>query len=203
MGNEQNDENSQEDKKTFLSKHQKRLIKHQENKIEKVQETTHGKPKKKGKGKLFYIVLLLAIVSAWQFFSGNQNPAPNTTVLPAITKPLVGDHWHAEYSIYLCGQKRENFPESINLGLHTHGDGLIHVHPGKQDETGANANLGRFFDSLAQKFSDKEILDKKSGDICPNTGKAGSVKLLANGKENPQFRSYVPQDGDKVEIRFE
>ena len=200
MGNEQN--NSDEEKK-FLSKHQKRLIKHQESKIDRVQESIESKPNKKGGGKLRYLILLLIVIGGWYIFSQGNSSGRNAIATPVVTRPLVGDHWHANYSVYLCAEKQSDLPESINLGIHTHGDGLVHIHPGKQDETGANANMGRFFDSTAQKFSETEIYSKKNGAVCANTGKAGSVKLSVNGKDNTQLGNSVPQDGDAIEIRFE
>ena len=43
-------------------------------------------------------------------------------------QPSIGDHIHAALDIYVCGQKEPNLP-FFEAGIHTHGDGLIHIHP--------------------------------------------------------------------------
>ncbi|MGH7792414.1 MAG: hypothetical protein ACREOB_08890, partial [Thermodesulfobacteriota bacterium] len=58
--------------------------------------------------------------------------------------PKVGDHWHAEYEVIICGMKMPILPYTQG-NIHTHGDGRIHIHPEYSYEAGKNANLGRFF----------------------------------------------------------
>ena len=43
-------------------------------------------------------------------------------------QPSIGDHIHAALDIYVCGQQEPNLP-IFEAGVHTHGDGLIHIHP--------------------------------------------------------------------------
>src|SRR5207302_6054357 len=61
-------------------------------------------------------------------------------------QPTVSDHWHAAYGFDICGHFLPDLPQPPNLiGLHTHGDGVIHIEP--QDpinDTGKHATLGRF-----------------------------------------------------------
>jgi hypothetical protein len=72
----------------------------------------------------------------------------------AATAEHAGDHWHALLGVNVCGQWLDPVPEfevraaepNVRAGIHTHGDGFIHVHPFSADETGANATLGRFFE---------------------------------------------------------
>jgi hypothetical protein len=44
--------------------------------------------------------------------------------------PAISDHWHAAYGVNLCGVWQPPVPEWESVaGLHTHGDGLMHIHP--------------------------------------------------------------------------
>jgi hypothetical protein len=61
--------------------------------------------------------------------------------------PTLSDHWHDAFAFDICGKLEPNPPQNPNLsvaGLHTHGDGLIHVEPQSSIDTGVNATLGRF-----------------------------------------------------------
>ena len=60
----------------------------------------------------------------------------------------VGDHWHASLMINACGESYTPAPSKLVSGMHTHGDGNIHVEPTANDPTGSDANLKRFYESL-------------------------------------------------------
>lgn len=58
------------------------------------------------------------------------------------------DHWHSAYGIYVCDEFVPDLPEFTapqNGGNHTHGDGLIHVHPFSNARAGQNATLVNWF----------------------------------------------------------
>jgi hypothetical protein len=61
--------------------------------------------------------------------------------------PQLGDHIHQAFAVSACGQFLPNVPvfESPQIGIHTHGDGVLHIHPFSQLAVGANATLERFF----------------------------------------------------------
>jgi hypothetical protein len=72
--------------------------------------------------------------------------------------PIVGDHWHAAYGIYVCGEWQPDIPEfEATTGIHTHGDGVIHIHPFSQSGAGENATLGTFLEDTDVKLSDSEL----------------------------------------------
>ena len=72
------------------------------------------------------------------------------TVAPAhaATRPEAGlDHWHAAFGIWNCGTWQPPVTSAEDpTGVHTHGDGLIHIHPFDEKAAGKNAILQRFFD---------------------------------------------------------
>jgi len=68
------------------------------------------------------------------------------------------DHWHAAYGIYICGEFQPALPEfeSPN-GIHTHGDGVIHIHPFSDAAAGENATLGRFLENAGVELTDDSL----------------------------------------------
>jgi hypothetical protein len=104
------------------------------------------------------------------------------------TAPAVGrDHWHAAYGIYVCDKFLDPLPqvEPDLLGIHTHGDGIAHIHPFSSATSGRNATLGAFFDHEKVKITNTELKlpdkkgDWKNGDTCgdPKTGKKGKLQV--------------------------
>ena len=52
-----------------------------------------------------------------------------TPRLNSATAP--GDHWHAAYGIYICGEYLPNMSVGVDPdpgGIHSHQDGVIHIH---------------------------------------------------------------------------
>ncbi len=65
----------------------------------------------------------------------------------ALVSPQVGEHYHSSYGYYVCDEFLADLPEFVapqNGGIHTHGDGLIHIHPFATSRAGKNATLTNF-----------------------------------------------------------
>lgn len=59
--------------------------------------------------------------------------------------PQLGDHIHQALAINVCGEFLPVVPEfESGVGIHSHGDGVIHIHPFSELGVGANATLGRY-----------------------------------------------------------
>jgi hypothetical protein len=130
------------------------------------------------------------------------------------TAPIANqDHWHAALGANICGTWLPNAPAfedragtSLRAGLHSHADGLMHIHPFSSDEAGKFATVGRFLDYGGWKASDSELRlwdnqDHKNGAKCD--GKPAEVRWSVNGKErsgNPG--GYHPQNQDVVALAF-
>lgn len=71
--------------------------------------------------------------------------ARDTRSAEALEAPLANvDHWHSSYAFYVCDSLQADLPEFVapqNGGNHTHGDGLIHIHPFATSRSGENATL--------------------------------------------------------------
>lgn len=139
-----------------------------------------------------------------------QVAASETKVAPfeqgSEEKP-EGDHWHTAYGVYAC-DKFEPFLQDNGRdpdGIHTHSDGIIHVHPFSRRAAGDNAILEVFEELMGMKL-DADRIDYngktfKNGDDCG--GKEGVVRLFANGKEVKGDPSkYKYEDGAAIVIAF-
>ena len=120
--------------------------------------------------------------------------------------PQIGDHWHADYALSVCGESVPAFPATEG-GVHSHGDGLIHIHPTHPAEAGANATLARFIASAGGRLTNDTIRlpsgeEYTNGDPCSND-QPGQVFLRVNGIPTTTIASYVPRNGERLELGFE
>ena len=74
-------------------------------------------------------------------------------VRPGLFAEHPEDHWHMAFGINVCGNYRPDLGELVNSGIHTHGDGLIHVEATNSAETGENATVGKFVRDYENGFS--------------------------------------------------
>jgi hypothetical protein len=152
-------------------------------------------------------VIIIVGVIAVALSRGSNDPVP-----PLANDP-VNSHWHAALGVNVCGTWLPNAPEfheragsTIRAGLHSHGDGLIHVHPYSSDEAGKNATVGQFFEEGgwelgSDHFRAWDEKAKKNGQKCGD--KEATVRWEVNEKKmtgNPA--SYKIRDTDDIAIAF-
>ena len=144
--------------------------------------------------------------------------------------PRLTDHWHAAYGIDVCGEFLPGLSDAKadTSGIHSHGDGLIHIHPFSSRYTGTGANLGAFADTTGMTLTDTSLevpgRDKlENGDKCPagdgkaskddkasKDGKVGEVQVMVWDSATDttgsllkgDFADYAPKDGSVVTIAF-
>lgn len=122
----------------------------------------------------------------------------------------LGDHWHAAVGVNICGTWQPDLPEYHNaVGVHSHGDGLMHIHPSSTSGTGSRANLGLYFGDAGDDYDVSTSMIEyggksyENGDTCPEGKKKGSVRWSVNGKERTgDPAKFAPKDGDVVAIAF-
>ncbi|MEO8457302.1 MAG: hypothetical protein ABI559_05765 [Chloroflexota bacterium] len=132
----------------------------------------------------------------------------------ATGAPHIGqDHWHAQYTYYKCGNKMPNAP-TWESGVHTHGDGIMHIHPFQSYEEGSGARMVKWFEYGGGELSDDTIrLPGESkdntvhnGDTCPDgtpeAGETGVLQVFVNGAKLDSWTRYIPHDGDQIKIIF-
>ena len=78
----------------------------------------------------------------------------------AEARPGLSDHWHSAYTVWDCtdggGAHQPVFEGRANSqgypydpeGIHSHSDGLIHIHPFTANATGQHATMAKFFESM-------------------------------------------------------
>ena len=141
--------------------------------------------------------------------------------------PQLGDHWHAALGVNDCGTWVPNWltpvsqtqgsqgpvqsRTSLYAGLHSHGDGLIHMEPQTSADEGKRATVGTYFKFAGFKINSTSItfgtldpattVNEKNGNKC--NGEPGVLRWAVNGKEmhgNPA--SYKIFNGDVIAIVF-
>lgn len=143
----------------------------------------------------------------------------------ADASPIIGDHWHAFLGVDVCGTWLPNAPAfepranepGVRAGLHSHDDGLMHIHPFSTDEAGTKATVGRFIDYGGWQLSDSSMKlwdakEHKNGDTCGSGANAKPAEIQWSvgefgkpwtGKpETGNPADYHPKNGDIVAIYF-
>jgi hypothetical protein len=106
------------------------------------------------------IALVVVVGVALVLFARNQREADAQPRSQAHGADF--DHWHVAYGLYQCSDfiladSPLTDAGSDALGIHTHGDGVIHIHPFLDSAAGRNAQLGIFFDDVGMSVSDSKI----------------------------------------------
>lgn len=136
--------------------------------------------------------------------------------------PTLSDHWHAALGVDDCGTWSPNWlwpPGTTSggsparagsggllyAGLHSHGDGLIHMEPQTSEDSGNNATLGTYFKFGGWKLSSTSIsfntVNEKNGSTC--NGKPGVLRWAVNGKEkHGDPAKYKLFNADVIELVF-
>ncbi len=166
------------------------------------------RPKKRGGATWFYSLMALIVVGGVLGVALSR-PDHASGVAPQPGNPSTGapgDHWHAAIGVDICGTWLSAPAEfltvadnpNVSVGLHTHGDGFIHIEPQSASEGGNNATLERWlgyggwsasstsFDLWSGPASDPGKTTWSDGDKCPPgtefAGQQGVVKWSVDCK---------------------
>jgi hypothetical protein len=122
------------------------------------------------------------------------------------------DHWHAAIGVNVCGDWLANPPEfhfaaensSQQAGIHSHGDGLVHIHPYVASEAGDEATVGKFLEyggwrADGASFEVWDDARHETGDKCGDA--AATVRWELNGEaQTGNLSDYKPKDGDVIAL---
>ena len=125
------------------------------------------------------------------------------------TAPVANkDHWHAAYGIYACDEFLAPLTDERDpKGIHSHADGIIHIHPFVRSAAGRNATLSVFADATGMELSDDRIevpggeTYEAGDDECD--GKDAIVQVKVNDKlVTEEVANIKLNDGDLITIAF-
>lgn len=145
------------------------------------------------------MALVVVLGTAGIVYSRDQHQPDNSRPL-APSAGVTGDHWHAALGFDICGTFAPNVPDSGTdpLGIHTHGDGVVHIHPFSALSSGKRAKLQIFFDTTNVKATASEIklptdsVTHKNGQHC-DTGTVGTAEV-----QTKVWDSRAPSDQGRI-----
>lgn len=160
------------------------------------------------------MALVVILGTAGIVFSREQRQPDNTRPL-AASAGRAGDHWHAAIGFYICGSFTPDLPEGEDpVGIHGHGDNVVHIHPFGSSASGKRATLKLFFNSVGADVSGDKIElpgqdTKHNGDKCDNGAGVIRTKVWDTRDPSDQGRivegnpsSIRPKDGMLITIAF-
>src|SRR6476619_3770453 len=111
-------------------------------KVARAASTGGGRTARGARPLLWYgaitLVVILGVAGIVSSRAEHRASASGNTTPPVANK----DHWHAAYGVYLCDQFAPPITDTRDpKGIHTHGDGIIHIHPFVRSSSGNNATL--------------------------------------------------------------
>ncbi|HEX2785157.1 MAG TPA: hypothetical protein VHN36_16360 [Ilumatobacteraceae bacterium] len=111
--------------------------------------------------------------------------------------------------MWICGAWLDNAPAfGLDTGVHSHGDGLVYIHPFTDDEAGDRATLGLFIGRGGWTVSTDLLavwdgVEHASGSTCPG-GRAASVRWWVDGVEQHGDPSaFRPHNGEVIVLGFD
>ena len=146
------------------------------------------------------VIMLVGVVLV---FVGRDRRVDATQV-----SPRLGEHWHAAYGVYICDSFIPGLSDRHNdaRGVHTHADGIIHIHPYSSAAAGERSNLGDFFYEVGAEVSNGRIAlpgDQvwEDSEACPD-GQPGRVVLARwNSADDPASPADIITE-DIADVRF-
>ena len=176
------------------------------------------RPKRRAQSRMWAIVTAIVVVVGVSLVVVSKRSHDSI----ASAAPIANqDHWHAFLGVNVCGTWIPNAPSFESpFGIHSHGDGLMHIHPFTQAAAGKKATVGRFVSdnegAAWQLNADSMKLwdgkEHKDGQKCGKgaTAKPATLQWKVGhvGKPWPSKTrtgnpaDYNPQDGDIVAIYF-
>ena len=81
---------------------------------------------------MYYLAIFIVVMLGTLTIVQSRDARLNKLSLAGLTTPPVPnkDHWHVAYAVYICGKFQPPITNQTDpVGIHTHGDSVIHVHP--------------------------------------------------------------------------
>lgn len=186
------------------------------------------RPKRRGASRMWAIttaaIVIVGVALVVLSYNDRQSAAENP--------PKLGDHWHAFLGFDVCGKWLDHTPADSKdkgvgtpafestMGIHSHGDGLMHIHPFSSAATGKRATVGRFlkdnegagWDLSATSMVLWDAPEHRNGGKCGTgaSAKPAEVQWIVGHRGKPwptkprtgNPASFRPADGDIIAVYF-
>lgn len=181
-------------------------------KVSRAAQTGGGRTTRGSQSLLYWGVIALVVILGVAGVAVSRDQRLDALEPGSDVAPRAGqDHWHTAYGIYICDQFIDPITDQRDPeGIHTHADGVIHVHPLVRRAAGRNARLSKFFDAVRLDLSDTEIevpggeTYSEGDDECD--GEPGVMQLKVKGEEKvitTNIEDFVfDQDRQVITIAF-
>ncbi|MEZ5373733.1 MAG: hypothetical protein R2704_13615 [Microthrixaceae bacterium] len=123
------------------------------------------------------LLVAIAVVGITLVFFARGSYRAAAVASPRVNLPgSAGDHYHNAIGIYLCDKFIEPLSDAgpDTSGIHSHDDGLIHIHPYLQSAAGNNAVMGKFFEMVGLEATGDEVVLPESSAEEQKTWTSGS-----------------------------
>jgi hypothetical protein len=186
-------------------------------KVARVARTGGGRTRRGSSTSWFWPVFVGIVVvlgTAGIVYSKDQRQ-PDNTRPRASANGVTGDHWHAAVGFDICGTFAPAISNQTDIsGIHTHGDGVVHIHPFSSVSSGKNATLKVFFDTVKAKVDETDIQlpgapAKKNGQKCGDKAAEVRIKTWPNRAPDTSGTTATgnpanirPRDGELITIAF-
>jgi hypothetical protein len=134
------------------------------------------------------VIVVGVLLVVWSFGGDDDNSL----------RPRVGEHWHAAYGVYVCDEFLPPMSDTLGdkYGIHTHQDGLMHMHPADSRAAGTNATIGIFAEEVGMTVTDTSFtasgLEQKNGAKCGD--ETGKVQLYVWDSPDDDEPEIITED---------
>ncbi|HEX2191670.1 MAG TPA: hypothetical protein VHH09_00605 [Acidimicrobiales bacterium] len=177
-------------------------------KVARVARTGGGRTRRGQSTSWFWPVFIgfVVVLGTTGIVYSKEQREPDNTRPRAGAPGRAGDHWHAALGFNICGTWAPNLTDQgeDRTGLHTHADGVIHIHPFSEVYAGKRATFDVFAELVGVKVTRTEISlpnqdPKKNGDKCGD--RDGLVQIMRWPSKSPEAEGTI-YAGDPGELRM-
>lgn len=149
----------------------------------------------------WYSVIVLAVILGTVGVVFSREQTQDRLSVAGGDRPKVSDHWHAALGVYICDRFVPNIPDSHTdpVGIHTHGDGVIHIHPFTRAASGRNARMKVYARTVGMTLDTLKL--RVPGD--KKTYKDGSTKCGDKVGHIQWFVNNRPEAGNPADHHFD